>query len=177
MSDRDEQSEVEPLVPGPQPIRLRWSPLRWLLVTPAFLAGWYITNWAPIIGTRADYSEDRLIWVGYTLAGFLPVYVAAKVAPERQLPVAIVCALVVAAHVAFFLAVVFFTRDSPTSSAVLAYILGFRLLTLTGAASAAWLVMKTRNEGTDDGWIWVGVTVIVLPVASFVFVAFQPKIQ
>ncbi len=75
----------------------RWSKWRWPLVIPAFLVGWFIARWTPFIGTLTGYQDEGLIWAGYTLAGFIPVYLAAKVAPSRQLPLAIECALLVGA--------------------------------------------------------------------------------
>ena len=49
------------------------------------------------MGALTEYQESYLIWAGYTFTGFLPVYLAAKVAPSRQLPLAIECSLLVAA--------------------------------------------------------------------------------
>ena len=177
MDEPDHGPDLEIHEPEPQPSRTGWSWWRWPLVIPAFLALWYAARWAPFIGTRADYSEDRLIWIGYTLAGFLPVFVAAMVAPARRLPVAIACAAVVAIHVATFLAVAFSLRDDSTSAGVFAIIKGQRFLTLTGAASAVWIVWRTRTEGAEGSWKWVWATGIILPVALFVLLAYEPKIQ
>lgn len=172
MVDSDDQADTGECTSRPD-----WSWWRWLLVVPVFLAGWYFARWGPFIGTRADYTEDRLIWIGHTLAGFIPVFVAAKVAPSRQLPVAVECAFVLAVETVSFLVVAFNIRDDSTPAGVMAYVLALRFLTLTGVASAIWLVMKTRTREAESGWGWVWATGIALPVALFLFLAFEPKVQ
>ena len=152
----------------------RWSGWRWPLVIPAFIAGWIITNWAPYIGTRSEYQLDELIWAEYTLAGFIPVVLAGKVAPSRQLPLAIECALLVAAWIAgSWVYLIAEWREGRMPVDVAAFVLLYNFLTLTGAASAVWLVKRNRVGYPERGSTWARATGLALPVALFAAIAVE----
>ena len=166
--------------PKPRYARLRQDGLRWRwpLVIPAFLAGWAVANWAPLIGTRAEYYEEGLVWIGYTLAGFFPVYLAGKIAPSRQLPLAVECALLVAAYsVAVGIIQIFVWRDGTGPWVVLALASGYRFATLAGAASAVWLVKRRRAADPERGSTWARATGVMLPVALLAYIAVEASIR
>lgn len=149
----------------------RWSRWRWPLVIPVFLAGWVIANWAPLIGTRTEYQEEGLIWIGYTLAGFIPVYLAGKVAPSRQLPLAIECALLVGAFtISVAVLVVLNWLGGSEPVVVLAVALGYSFATLAAAAWAVWLVRRKRAADPERGSTWAQATGVMLPVALFFYI-------
>ena len=154
----------------------RWSRWRWPLVIPAFLAGWTLSKWAPLIGARTGYGEEVPIWTGFVLTGFIPVYLAGKIAPSRQLPLAMECALLVAAYaIATATLDILFWRDSTYPWVVLALRLGYDLATLAGAASAVWLVKRRRAADPERGSTWARATGMILPVVLFAnFIAVGP---
>ena len=141
------------------------------MVIPALLLGWFIAKWAPYIGISTGDTQEGLVWVSYTLAGFIPVYLAAKVAPSRQLPLAIVCALLVAAwHISLCVVLLFHWRDGSTSGGVSAFVLGYNFASVAGAASAVWLVKRKRAADPEGGSTWARATGLMLPVALFAYI-------
>ena len=135
---------------------------------PAFLAGWVFASWVPLIGTRTEYQQEGLIWTGYVLAGFIPVYLAGKVAPSRQFPLAIECALLVAAwHITGGVLLISSWRDNTWSGEATAFVieLSYILLTLLTSAWAVWLVRRKRAADPERGSTWARATGLVLPVA------------
>ena len=120
------------------------------------------------MGTWNEDQGSYLIWAGYTLTGFLPVYLAAKLAPSRQLPLAIESALLVAAWaVALCVLIIVLWRGGAVSGNVVALALGYNLVTLGGAASAVWLVKRNRAADPERGSTWARATGLILPVALF----------
>ena len=117
------------------------------------------------------WNEDQgsyLIWAGYTLTGFLPVYLAAKLAPSRQLPLAIESALLVATWaVSVCVLIIVQWRGGAVSGNVVASFLGYNLATLGGAASSVWLVKRNRAADPERGSTWARATGLMLPVALF----------
>ncbi len=130
------------------------------------------------MGTWNEDQGSYLIWAGYTLTGFLPVYLAAKIAPSRQLPLAIECALMVAAWaVALCVVTMFLWRDGSVSEDVVVLALGYNFATLGGAASAVWLVKRNRAADPERGSTWARATGLIFPVALFAGIAVEALIR
>ena len=155
--------ELTDIVVSTPPVR--WSRWRWPLVVPVFFAGWSFYIWVPTI---VDWIG--LVWAVHTLGGFIPVYLTAKVAPSRQLPIAIECALLVGAWaIGLSVLIVFYWRDGTDyEGAVLAYVLGYQLVALGGAAWAVWLVKRKRSADPERGSTWARATGIMLPVFGLI---------
>ena len=130
-----------------------------------------------MVGTRTEYHDEGLIWAGYTLAGFIPVYLAGKVAPSRQLPLAVECALLVATYtigVAVLVVLNWLGGSEPVVVLVIA--LGHSFVTLVAAAWAVWLVRRNRVANPERGSTWVRATGLMLPVALLAYIAVEGSI-
>ena len=96
-----------------------------------------------------------LYWVGFTIAGFIPVYFAGKMAPTRQLLVAVECALLIAAHsVSLVPFLVSGWRAGEQTGYGFAMGVGFELVLVAGAASAVWFVGRRRAVAAAGDLPW-----------------------
>ena len=130
------------------------------------------------MGTWNEDQGSYLIWAGYALTGFLPVCLAAKVAPSRQLPLAIECALLVAAWaVSICVLTIFLWRDGSVSGDLVVLAFGYNLVTLGGTASAVWLVKRNRAADPERGSTWARATGLIFPVALFVGIVVEGFIR
>ncbi len=166
MADSEEPTGITEGTPLP-----RWSRWRWPLVVPAFLLGWTVGRW--IITGVLVYEDHQLpagfiiVSAGYTIAGFLPVYLAAGIAPTRQLLIAIVCALLVVAwQIGPLVQIPFQWRDETKSNNGLVFLFIWNCIALVAAAAAVWAVKRRRESNRPGMSKWVWATGLMLPVAS-----------
>lgn len=163
------------LVPtGPEEREGGGGSWRWFLVIPAFLVGWFLARWLPIVGTRSDQGEAGYLVVGFMLFGFLPVYLAGRVAPSSRLLIAVESALLVAVWIA--MALIFAANnwsEQTYSLAGRAYFLGYNFLALLNAGVAVWRVNRNRTERRETTRKWAFVTALLLPVALLAYVGVE----
>ena len=134
-----------------------------------FLAGFLFLQLSTNIVLWGQLHGPVWPFVIYSLAGFIPVYLTAKVAPYRQLLIAIECALLVVSSLIFLTVAVVavLQRDgSEYRTASIALAIGQRLASLGACAYAVWLVKKQRATEPERGSKWVWATGFLLPVAA-----------
>ena len=135
----DQHKEVRPPPPS------KW---RWFLVPPAFMAGLAVTHLPTFEETFSD-------WLIYPLAGFVPVYLAGKIAPLRQLAIALECALILIGRtVGVMIIVTSYRRAGESSGGGTGFALAYSFATVAGAASALWVIRRNRTRPVAGDLPW-----------------------
>ena len=136
---------------------------RWLLVVLAFIAGAVIYDLVIELGTNnADFY-----WIGFPLAGFVTVFFPGKIAPSRQLAIALECALLLTAFtVGIMLTVASSWRAGEYSGGATASAIAYLLLVVAGAASALWMVRRKRTGTMPGDLPWAISTGLAIPLVS-----------
>ena len=118
-----------------------------------------------------EASTIGLDLIIYPLAGFLAVFLPGKVAPSRQLPIALECAFILAAWTVGVMATITISwRDGEYSGGGTAFALAFLLIILVGAICALWMVRRNRTGPVAGDLPWAIGTGLLIPMASLVLI-------
>ena len=142
----------------------RW---RWFLVVPAFVVGAVVYDRV----ISLDVSSIGIDLIAYPLAGFVGVFLPGKIAPSRQLLIALVCAFVLTAWtVGVMVTVTISWRSGESPGGGTAFAVAFLLIIVAGSISALWLVRRKRTGPIEGDLPWAIGTGLLIPVASLVLI-------
>lgn len=142
----------------------RW---RWFLVVPDFVIGAVVYDRV----IHLETSSIGLDLVTHPLAGFVVVFLPGKIAPSRQLPIALVCAFVLTAWtVGVMVTVTISWRAGESSGGGTAFALAFLLIIVVGSISALWMVRGKRTGPIEGDLPWAIGTGLLIPVASLALI-------
>ncbi len=155
--------ETEPVTEASTPLQM-W---RWFLVVPGFAVGAVVYD-RVIYLSAAGIALDLII---YPLAGFVPVFLPGKIAPSRQLLIAVECALLVLILTLGVAATIVISwRAGEHSGGGTGFALASLLIIVVGSISALWMVGRKRTGPVDGDLPWAIWTGLLIPVASLVLI-------
>ena len=132
------------------------------MVVPAFAAR--VLVYDRVISL--EVSGIGLGLIAYPLAGFLAVFLPGKVAPSRQMLIALECAFLVAAFTAGIMVYVTNTwRAAESSGGVTAFAQAYLLIIVAGSLSALWMVRRRRKGPIAGDLPWAICVSVLIPVA------------
>ena len=142
----------------------RW---RWFLVVPGFVLGAVVYD--RVIDLNAYGIVPDLIT--YPLAGFVAVFLPGKIAPSRQLLIALECASILTAWTAGVMVYITISwRAGEYSAGETAFSFAFLLIILVGSISALWMVRRKRTGPIAGDLPWAIGTGLLIPIVSLVLV-------
>ena len=133
---------------------------RWLLVPHISISGVVLVDWIAQMGIIGTGGE----WVVFAFSGFAPVSVVGKIAPSRQLAIAMESALLLTFWIVsvMFIAATFW-RAGEHSGTDTGYILAYLFVSVAGAISAVWVVRRKRTRPVAGDLPWaVGAGIVIL---------------
>ena len=142
----------------------RW---RWFLVVPGFVLG------AVVYDRVIDLNAYGIVLdlIIYPLAGFVAVFLPGKIAPSRQLLIALECALFIMIYTLGIMATIAISwRAGEYSAGETAFTLAFLLIIVVGSISALWMVRRKRTGPIAGDLPWAIGTGVLIPIVSLVLV-------
>ena len=136
-------------------------------MVPAFVVGAAVYD--RVFGLGA--SNIGFDWIAYPVVGFLPVFLPGKMAPSRQLAIALMCAFLVTFWTAGIMFTIAFSwQAGEYSGGGTAFALISLIITVAGTASALWMVGRKRAGPKVGDLPWAIGTAFALSLAALALI-------